>query len=85
MRHQLVQKTLKTRGVTAATQFAVPQWQLRGPTNFKGRVTAVVANPANPNTVYMPYCGSTFAPPTIAMTQAVAFGALKTAVITGHS
>ena len=53
MRHKLVQKSLQTRGVTAATQFAVPQWQLRGPTNFKGRVTAVVANPANPNTVYV--------------------------------
>ena len=27
MRHKLVQKSLQTRGVTAATQFAVPQWQ----------------------------------------------------------
>ncbi|TQV89766.1 pre-peptidase C-terminal domain-containing protein [Aliikangiella coralliicola] len=31
----------------------VPQWQLRGPTNFMGRVTAVVADPQNPNKVYV--------------------------------
>lgn len=31
----------------------VPQWQLRGPTNFMGRVTAVVADPTNPQTAYV--------------------------------
>ena len=32
---------------------SVPQWQLRGPTNFMGRVTDVVADPNNPQTVYV--------------------------------